>query len=260
VDGTNAVILDGAGVSFPMGNADRGRQLRVNLQVTRSGSGETYEVWSTRFFGVPNADPNADPDGDGRTNLQEYQEGTNPTDANSVAHLPPEILRLNPTNNYWVARTNLVGPTSASFTVVANGASAYQWSFSGTPITGATNATLLLNDVRRTNSGVYSVIVSGPGGTVGTNTLLHVAVPQRIRAVQRMADGTVRIFFNDEDGIVPSDTSRLIVQATEVLRKPETTIVWTNLTGTLTTTNGQLRFEDLGSTEKLRRFYRVIER
>jgi heat shock protein HslJ len=32
------------------------------------------------------------------------------------------------------------------------------------------------------------------------------------------------------------------------------------LTGTLTTTNGQLRFEDLGSTEKLRRFYRVIER
>ena len=44
------------------------------------------DAWQVQYFGVNNpqaADPNADPDGDGRKNLQEWIEGTVPTDATS---------------------------------------------------------------------------------------------------------------------------------------------------------------------------------
>ena len=84
LNGTNVTILATSGTNLTVAAADRGKQVRMNLQFTPAGTPETYETWSTRYFGVPNANPNADPDGDGRTNLQEYQNGTNPTDAGSA--------------------------------------------------------------------------------------------------------------------------------------------------------------------------------
>ena len=85
LNGTNVTILAASGTNLTVAAADRGRQVRVNVQFTPAGAPETYETWSTRFFGVPNASSGADADDDGRTNLQEYQNGTNPTDAASVA-------------------------------------------------------------------------------------------------------------------------------------------------------------------------------
>jgi hypothetical protein len=38
------------------------------------------DSWEITYFGQIGADPNADPDGDGLTNLQEYQNNTNPID------------------------------------------------------------------------------------------------------------------------------------------------------------------------------------
>mgnify|MGYP002630529955 CR=1 FL=1 len=64
--------------TFSFGPADRGQVEQVNLQITSAGEPETYEAWSTRFFGIPNADTNADSDNDGMSNLQEFQAGTNP--------------------------------------------------------------------------------------------------------------------------------------------------------------------------------------
>ena len=40
-------------------------------------------AWEEEFFGTTNINANADPDGDGMSNAQEYQAGTNPTDPNS---------------------------------------------------------------------------------------------------------------------------------------------------------------------------------
>jgi len=41
------------------------------------------DAWELQYFGHIGVDPNADPDGDGLTNLQEYQHGTNPLNADT---------------------------------------------------------------------------------------------------------------------------------------------------------------------------------
>lgn len=42
------------------------------------------DAWQMRYFGRLRVDPNADPDGDGVSNYDEYLDGTDPTDPNSV--------------------------------------------------------------------------------------------------------------------------------------------------------------------------------
>lgn len=44
-------------------------------------------AWEEEFFGTTNINANADPDGDGLSNAQEYQAGTNPTDPTSRLRL-----------------------------------------------------------------------------------------------------------------------------------------------------------------------------
>ncbi len=58
--------------------------------------------------------------------------------------------------------------SNVTFSVTAVGASplVYQWNFNGTPITDATNATLLLNNVQVGDSGTYDVSVSNAAGSV----------------------------------------------------------------------------------------------
>jgi len=51
------------------GGAYRGAKQRESLPI----------AWQLKYFGHTGVDPNADPDGDGWTNLQEFQNGTNPT-------------------------------------------------------------------------------------------------------------------------------------------------------------------------------------
>jgi hypothetical protein len=88
----------------------------------------------------------------------------------AVYALPPTII-AQPTN-----QTVAVGGT-ATFTVAATGTPplAYQWSFNGTNIANATNATLTLNNVQLNQSGNYSVQVSNPYGTTNSvNALLTV--------------------------------------------------------------------------------------
>jgi hypothetical protein len=46
------------------------------------------DSWEMQYFGNLAQGPNDDPDGDGFTNLQEYQAGTNPTDGNSFPLTP----------------------------------------------------------------------------------------------------------------------------------------------------------------------------
>ena len=55
---------------------------------------------------------------------------------------------------------------SYTFSVSASGAiQTYQWYFNGSPIFGATNDTLVLNNLTTANAGTYYVLLSGVGGT-----------------------------------------------------------------------------------------------
>jgi hypothetical protein len=76
-----------------------------------------------------------------------------------------------------VGVTVTVGGT-ASFTVTATGATAYQWQFNGNNISGATSATYTINSAQTANAGTYSVTVSNNAGSVtSNNAALTVTTP-----------------------------------------------------------------------------------
>ncbi len=86
---------------------------------------------------------------------------------------PPSIISQ-PTN-----QTVTVG-TTAQFNVKAGGTAPfnYQWSFNGTNLLNATNATLILTNVQFSQAGIYAVYVSNPYGlTNSANSLLTVIPP-----------------------------------------------------------------------------------
>ena len=79
----------------------------------------------------------------------------------SLVAAPPRILSQ--------PRPQVVGPGElASFFVVSadSQALAYQWLFNGANITGATDETLLVRNVRATNEGAYSVTLMNASGSV----------------------------------------------------------------------------------------------
>jgi plastocyanin len=69
-------------------------------------------------------------------------------------------------------KSQTVNPgTNVTFTVVATGTPtlAYQWTFDGTAISGATTSALTLNSVQVAAAGDYSVTVTNSGGIVTSN-------------------------------------------------------------------------------------------
>ena len=70
--------------------------------------------------------------------------------------------------------TAVVGDT-VSFSVQALGGNLnYQWSFGATPITGATNTTLVLTNIALSSAGTYNVLVSNNLGTTNVSATLTV--------------------------------------------------------------------------------------
>ena len=153
--------------------------------------------------------------------------------------------------------------TNATFTASATETgSRYFWRKDGAFLPTATNLSLTVSNVTRAASGNYSVILTNASGSVtSAPALLRVLVPQRIEGgtnLHRLPEGRFQLHFCDPDGTLASDLSRLEIHSTTNLIGAGT--VWvTNITG-LSITNGFIRFEDAGSTNLQRRFYRVIEK
>ena len=77
------------------------------------------------------------------------------------AYSPPPTI-LSPPGSQTVMQTS-----NALFSVLAGGGSlAYQWTFAGTNLAGATNATLLLVGVQPSQAGVYAVIITNMSGAL----------------------------------------------------------------------------------------------
>ncbi len=100
--------------------------------------------------------------------------------------------------------------STANFTVVADNAATYQWLFGTNVILGATNATLMLDDVTTNQAGPYSVVVtSSTGDSTNSQPAQLTLVPGTIvqLTISTYADGSssnflVQLFNHDKPATV----------------------------------------------------------
>ena len=134
---------------------------------------------------------------------------------NGLATLTSTDARLQiaaaPSAPRWVQTpselTVLIGGV-ATFSATASGVPepAYQWSFNGKTISGATTATLTLNSVTSAQSGQYSVSASNASGTISHSVTLNVLGRPDIRITEvSSARTTLDPAFIDRVGFAPED-------------------------------------------------------
>ena len=153
--------------------------------------------------------------------------------------------------------------TTVSLSVAAsidNGPFTYQWLFGGVQLPGETNATLSLGPVGRTNTGIYSVVVSNAVGNWTTlNATVRALVPPIIQPPQIASDGTIHLTFQDADGGLPYDVSQVQLQWRAELPSGADTN-WQALTSAFYLTNGFVATDDTNGVSASSGFYRIIER
>ena len=150
---------------------------------------------------------------------------------------------------------------TVTFTVGALGTNLTAfWLKNGIASPNVTPLTLVLPNVTRADKGLYSVILTNSSGSVtSAPALLSVVSAQRIMAPARLANGRYQFDFQDEGGGLGADLTRFEIHSTTEFVGADT--IWTtNDTAGLVIVNGAIRFEDAGSGNLPRRFYRVIEK
>ena len=96
----------------------------------------------------------------------------------------------------------------ATFSATASGVPepTYQWSVNGTPLSGATSATLTVNPVTPVQAGQYSVTASNASGTISHSVSLTVLSRPDIRITEvSSARTTLDPAFIDRVGFAPED-------------------------------------------------------
>ncbi|MBC8096986.1 MAG: immunoglobulin domain-containing protein [Akkermansiaceae bacterium] len=164
----------------------------------------------------------------------------------------PPVITLHPGN-----QTNFQnGTVQFSMTVIGAPPLSYQWMKGSSNLPGATGSALILANLARRDSGVYSAMVSNPGGsTPSSNAFLRVYVPQQLKSAGWQPDGSFLLFSGDKDGgmLGSDDLANFEVQASTNLSD------WMVLPADVTFTNGSFLFRDRDSTNHPLRFYRVME-
>ncbi|NBV23718.1 MAG: hypothetical protein EBS05_17580 [Proteobacteria bacterium] len=147
---------------------------------------------------------------------------------------------------------------SVTFSVVATGTElGFQWMRDGVPLLNATNATLTLAGLNRTNGGSYTVTVSNPAGTTNSRpaTLgLPLATVQSVPT--RLFDGKTFVRITDPAGhpMTAANSTGVFLIWSADLR------TWQRVSGAVAFTNGAVEFTDLGtSASSPRRYYRVVD-
>jgi hypothetical protein len=147
------------------------------------------------------------------------------------------------------------------FNVSADGVAplSYQWLKNSVTLTGKTNAQLQLTNLRRADSGSYSVIVTNALGSIlSSNANLRIMVRQQLAMPNRLPDGRLQFTFRDHDGgeLTGTDSPYLGVWATTNISN---TNAWVQIWGGVNLTNGAMVFTDEQSPNHRQRFYLIKE-
>lgn len=129
----------------------------------------------------------------------------------------------------------------------------FQWFKNESPISGAVSTILSLPNVRRSNSGAYTFVVTNVAGAVTSaiaNLVVH--IPQKLTATN--TNGTPLFKSSDMDGqpLVDPDLSRFFLQTSSNLFQ------WTTITNGLSYTNGEFQILPTAMSPSAE-FYRVME-
>jgi sugar lactone lactonase YvrE len=162
----------------------------------------------------------------------------------------------------WPQGQTVRSGTPVALTVAAagdNGPFSYQWLFNSVPLPGETNTTLALGPAAGAHSGLYSVMVSNAvGNWITIDASVRVLVPPVLQTPQLLTNGTLRLLFQDADGGVPYDLSKVALQwRTNLPRGTDTN--WITLTAPCYLDNGFAVIEDTNSVRPPSRFYRILE-
>lgn len=147
--------------------------------------------------------------------------------------------------------------TTHTFSLSVTGAPPIQllWVKDGMPLLSATNANLVLTNLTRAHSGIYYLTATNQnGGTVSSNALLRVIVPQRLGELLYTNAG-FQFLLGDADGSNFTATNLPLIQ----VQLSSNLIHWDPATNPLIYTNGQLLYRDDSAPQPGRRYYRVIE-
>ena len=119
---------------------------------------------------------------------------------------PPPTIITQPTNQI------LLPDGTAVFNVIAGGGAplSYQWSFDGTNVANATNATLTLTDVQLNDAGSYSVTITNPYGSTNSAASLMVVLPPVI--TQQPQSQTVLSYSSASFNVGATGTAALTYQ------------------------------------------------
>ena len=132
----------------------------------------------------------------------------------------------------------------------------YEWLKDGTNLLSAGLPSLTISNASRRDSGVYSAVVSNPGGrTPSSNAVVIVRVPQKLSPPGQLGNGSFVLLSADADGgaLLPGDLPAFVAQTSSNLMD------WTILVNGLTLSNGNLLLVDPGAGNSQTRFYRILE-
>ena len=182
--------------------------------------------------------------------------GTEGQDAGWVDQLA--ITPVAPSIVTQPAGTNVLGSGNVTFTVSAIGTPplTYEWQKDGNLVTSGSSSNFSLFNLTRSNSGLYSVVVTNIAGNItSSNAALVVRVPQLLSAPVLHPDGTITFNSSDADGgaLSSADLAHLQVQVTSNL------VDWVTLPGALTIQDGMLQLQDSNAANAPMRYYRIIE-
>jgi alpha-tubulin suppressor-like RCC1 family protein len=164
----------------------------------------------------------------------------------------PVTILQQPLSQTVVMGTNVTFSVQATSTVAVT----YQWLKNSVSISGATSSSLVLQSVTQTNAGSYQVLVSnGATRATSSNAVLSVITPQILGTSSILPDGSFALTSRFADGI-PMGSN--LLSAFQLQASSDLT-TWVTLTNLPVLTNGMAWFMESGSTNYMRRFYRVVQ-